>query len=290
MNKLNTKILVCCHKNDLMAIQKPYFPIQLGKSLTELDLGITADNTGDNISFKNQSFCELTGIYWAWKNLKDTDVIGLCHYRRYFDFHHVCEHIKPYTTLPSSFFPNVNLSIPDIIIENVKNGKIIIPRKENYPMSVLSHYNNGHSSFDLYVVKDIIKKDFDDYYSHAFWKSLVLNNKMSICNMFIMNWENYDAYCSWLFHILEKAEKRIDISNYSRYQQRLYGFLAERLFNVWIYAERKKTKEYPLIFFSDEKSYMSSTSPWKYGLGCCINNITNLIRRCEYHFQLTNII
>lgn len=290
MSKLNTKILVCCHKKDVMAVQDPYFPIQLGKSLTDVNLGIATDNTGDNISYKNQSFCELTGMYWAWKNLKNTDIIGLCHYRRYFDFHGICQRFKPYTSFPSAFFSKADLSVPDDVINEAYSGTIILPRKENYPVSVLSHFNNGHSSFDIYVIKDIIKKDFDDKFSQAFWKTLVTNNKMNICNMFIMNWENYEAYCTWLFYILEKAEKRIDITNYSPYQQRLFGFLAERLFNVWIFAERKKTKEYPMLFFSDEKNFMSSTSPWKYGLGCYINNILNFVRRAEYRFHLTNII
>jgi hypothetical protein len=100
----------------------------------------------------------------------------------------------------------------------------------------------------MYIIKDIIKKNLDEKYSRAFWKALVLENTMAICNMFIMNWDNFDAYCTWLFDILEEAEKRIDITNYSPYQQRIYGFLAERLFNVWLYAEKKKTKEYPLLF------------------------------------------
>ena len=85
---MNTKILVCCHKKDVMATHEPYMPIHVGKALhPELDLGIQGDNTGDNISEKNGSYCELTGMYWAWKNLKDVDIIGLCHYRRYFDFY-----------------------------------------------------------------------------------------------------------------------------------------------------------------------------------------------------------
>lgn len=273
-----------------MAVQEPYFPIQLGKALTNIDLCITPDDSGDNISIKNKSFCELTGLYWAWKNLKDTDIIGLCHYRRYFDFHDSCDHFKPYKTFPSSYFTNANLTIPDKIIDEANNGTIIIPRKENYPMNVQSHYNNGHSSFDLYVVKDIIKKEFDDKYSKAFWKALVLSNKMSICNMFIMNWENFDDYCKWLFYILGKAEQRIDIQNYSPYQQRLFGFLAERLFNVWICAERKKTKEYPMLFFSDDENYMSTISSWRYGMGCFLNDLVNIIRRAEYKFHLTNLI
>ncbi len=273
-----------------MAEHEPYFPIQLGKSLTDIDLGIASDNTGENISSKNNSFCELTGMYWAWKNLKNTDVIGLCHYRRYFDFHGACERFKPYTTFPSSSFHHANLSIPDSIINIAYNGTVILPRKEHYPISVLSHYNNGHSSFDIYVAKDIIKKSFDDRFSKAFWKTMVNSNKMSICNMFIMNWENFNSYCTWLFNILDKAEEIIDITNYSPYQQRLYGFLAERLLNVWISAEKKKTKEYPMLFFSDENSYMKSVSPWRYGLGCCISDIINIVRRAEYKFKLTNII
>ena len=80
------KILVACHKADPNIRQDDiYMPIQVGKALhPELDLGFQCDNTGDNISEKNGSYCELTALYWAWKNLKDVDYIGLCHYRRYF--------------------------------------------------------------------------------------------------------------------------------------------------------------------------------------------------------------
>ena len=46
---------------------------------------LVRDNTGDNISVKNKSYCELTTQYWAWKNT-DYDYYGFCHYRRYFSF------------------------------------------------------------------------------------------------------------------------------------------------------------------------------------------------------------
>ena len=72
-----------------MPADKMYLPVHVGaegkkdSDGKDLDLGYVKDNTGDNISLKNPSFCELTGLYWAWKNV-DSDYIGLAHYRRHF--------------------------------------------------------------------------------------------------------------------------------------------------------------------------------------------------------------
>ena len=82
----NIKIFICTHK-DVPLPQHPYFlPIQAGAALHELIPNYQPDNDGENISEKNPHFCELTCHYWAWKNLKNVDIIGLNHYRRYFDF------------------------------------------------------------------------------------------------------------------------------------------------------------------------------------------------------------
>ena len=77
-----TVILVCAHKKDRCLSHEPYLPIQVGKAISTVDLGFTSDDTGDNISDKNRSFCELTAHYWAWKNLGEADYVGLSHYRR----------------------------------------------------------------------------------------------------------------------------------------------------------------------------------------------------------------
>ena len=103
---MNTKILICCHKESKLPKDEKYFPIHVGKALSNMDLGIEGDDTGDNISLKNGSYCELTGMYWAWKNLKGVDVIGLCHYRRFFDFHHQCEAFFPITSFPVNDYDN----------------------------------------------------------------------------------------------------------------------------------------------------------------------------------------
>ena len=79
---MDIKILVATHKQYWMPEDKIYLPIHVGR-VEKADLGYLGDDTGDNISAKNANYCELTGLYWAWKNLK-CDYIGLCHYRRYF--------------------------------------------------------------------------------------------------------------------------------------------------------------------------------------------------------------
>ena len=79
---MNLKILVAAHKPYWMPEDSVYLPLNVGAE-GKPDLGYTKDNTGDNIAAKKAYFCELTGLYWAWKNL-DADYIGLVHYRRYF--------------------------------------------------------------------------------------------------------------------------------------------------------------------------------------------------------------
>ena len=79
---MEIKVIVATHKKYKMPEDKLYLPLQVGGVLND-KIGYAADDTGDNISVKNLSYCELTGLYWAWKNL-DADAVGLVHYRRHF--------------------------------------------------------------------------------------------------------------------------------------------------------------------------------------------------------------
>lgn len=88
-NTPTVKIIVATHKKYEMPQDAMYLPLHVGaegktdQNGNPLDLGYQKDNTGENISNKNAAYCELTGLYWAWKNL-DTDYTGLAHYRRHF--------------------------------------------------------------------------------------------------------------------------------------------------------------------------------------------------------------
>ena len=250
---MNCKIIVCCHKDDFRVSQEPYLPIHVGKALSDNNLGIIGDDTGDNISDKNKSYCELTGLYWAWKNLKDVDVIGLCHYRRYFDFHDQCQPILPYTKFNKDHFEKLDFSVPNRILEAVIKGDVVAPRVMNNVGSLYDEYCICHNSEDLRTLETVIKETSEQKYIDAFNRVMHLTHKPMCYNMFIMNWKDFDKYCTWLFGVLEEVERRTDISSYSPAQQRVFGYMAERLFNVWMAAEHKKVIHKPLIFIMDDK-------------------------------------
>lgn len=249
--KPNVKILVCCHKQDVCATEPPYFPIQVGKAISQVDLGIQGDNTGDNISHKNASYCELTGMYWAWKNLKDVDVIGLCHYRRYFDFHGQCKPLIPSQDFAVSEMSEMNLSIPEEIIVDVLSGRIVTAKPFALLHNVAVNYCLNHVSDDLRQLQRVVKENLNNNYVKAFDSVMYRNHTLMACNMFVMLWSDFDLYCQWLFPLLEEAESRIDISHYNSVQRRIYGYMAERLFNVWLKANQKKVMTRPILRFCD---------------------------------------
>lgn len=67
---MDVKILVACHKPCEVYHDDVYTPIHVGRSISKYKnemKDFIGDDTGDNISTKNSSYCELTAQYWAWK-------------------------------------------------------------------------------------------------------------------------------------------------------------------------------------------------------------------------------
>lgn len=256
-DSLKVKILVCCHKPDVVASRPPYMPIYVGAANSKCSLDMQRDDDGENISAKNASFCELTGLYWAWKNLKEFDIIGLCHYRRYFDFHNQSRRFLRYDVVKTKDFDNLDLSVPDSILKKVVNGAVVVAKPNKYPYSLACDYSCEHVSDDYNVLKQTVKelKSENDYL--AFINVMERNNALSHYNMMLMNADNFNTYCEWLFTILENVETRIDISNYNPVQKRIFGYMAERLFNVWIEANKLKKITVPIIKITDNETTIS---------------------------------
>lgn len=243
MQKL--KILVATHKKYIMPTNKIFLPIKVGGTFSEIK-EYENDNNGKNISEKNKNFCELTAIYWAWKNI-NSDYIGLCHYRRYFDFKGG-KREKQYQNISNIEKETININEKEIL-ELMKKYDVILPKQRIYPVSIARQYKIMHKKDDWKKLLEIITEEYPEYLNSA-KKIFDENNKSYLYNMMIMEKNQFDGYCKWLFKILFKLEHQIEISK-EEYQARIFGFLSERLLNLYVYHNKLSVKELPITFFDE---------------------------------------
>ena len=258
VNELQIKIVIATHKPYRMPEDEIYLPIHVGsegkldESGQPLDLGYVKDNTGDHISQKNPSFCELTGLYWAWKNL-DSDYIGLVHYRRYF-----CLKKKK-----GDIFESILTG--DELRRYIPQYKLFLPKKRNYYIETLySHYAHTHYAEHLDLIRSILAEQSQDYVKA--YDCVMERTSGYMFNMMIMTRELMDNYCSWLFPVLFELEKRNNTTKLSAFQGRLYGRVSEIIFNVWLeiqlnngLVKASEIMELPVI-------YTEKIHRWKKGI------------------------
>ena len=171
----------------------------------------------DNISNKNYSFCELTGLYAMMKT--DFDILGLEHYRRVF------------VKRKLYFFRYPFLKEKDVQ-KLLTKFDIILPKKGTVEGNVYDQYAKDHIKDDIDKTIKIVKQKYPDYVDAL--NEVMKSNQLYFCNMFIGKSEIIKEYAKWLFDILFTLEQQIDISDRDTYQKRVFGFLSERLFNVWL--------------------------------------------------------
>ncbi len=234
----NIKIVVATHKNYWMPEDEVYYPLQVGaEGKTALGNRFKSDNTGVNISGKNTNYCELTGLYWAWKNL-DAEYIGLVHYRRQFA-------MRRWTKDRRYILSGEQISAL------LDECDVLLPVKRNYWIETsYSQYAHAHHAADLDITREIIAERHPEYIS-AYDAAMKLTTGHRF-NMLIMKSDILDSYCTWLFGILFELEKRLDISDYSDNDKRVFGFVAERLMDVWLTTNKIRFKDIPYIFLENE--------------------------------------
>ena len=233
------KLLVAAHKQCELPKDSIYLPVQVGKALhpdVVLD-GYQPDNEGENISEKNACFCELTAIYWGWKNL-DADYVGLVHYRRFLGVRKENDALASVLTSEEA---------EKLCTEN----DIVLPNKRRYYIeTIFTHYDHTHDKSHLEKTRDILKKNSPEYLQ-AF--DIVMNRRWAhMFNMFIMKKNLMDEYCSWMFPILFELEKQVDVRGLSPFDARLFGRISEFLLDVWILKKEYKYKEVKMIQIGDE--------------------------------------
>lgn len=254
------KNIIATHINFQPPKQDFFLPIHVGRELNE-DIGFTGDNSGDNISKKNPNYCELTALYWAWKNL-DFDVLGLSHYRRYFDLNSLTNKKHEVNTVSEDFISNSNFS-SDKVKVLLDKSDIILPKQCTRIISIKNEYVHYHILEDFNILTNVISDLYPDY--EKSWIELTkYSNKYSLYNMFIAKKGLVDDYCLWLFSILFEVEKRIKLSPY-KYQQRVFGFMAERLINLYVHHNNLKISYLPVIYV--DNNYSNKKRPnYKYVL------------------------
>lgn len=241
-------ILIATHKPSVLLQDPMYQPIHCGRAVSHLnskDLEwmkhhTIGDNTGDNISHLNQYFCELTAIYWAWKNysqLGSPERIGLCHYRRYF---------------------------MDIGLDNEITAPIHYLNK-----TISQQFCQHHASKELNKAISLlpsqeIRKDAEEYLSQ---------NKGYFFNMFVFPRNLFFEYCNILFYLLFQLFKDSSWDSLDPYQRRMPGFLAERLTGAFIYHVNKR-KRIPIHETLAIIPLFNSLTATK----CQITITTNLVR------------
>ena len=218
---MKTTIAAVTHKPYRMCDDELYLPLMAGAAgMPEAATsGYIRDDSGDNISDRNAWFCELTGLYWMWKN-SDADNIGLCHYRRY-------------------FARKKELSF---------RNRVRVVRGSGSPFEYALRYEEASSLMDRYpVVLPRPRK----YYIESNVMAKTTGHRF---NMFIMRKTLLDRYCSWLFDILFELEKSVtsgEVGNIPD-SRRLYGHVSERLLDVWLEKEGCGYYEIPYVFIGKE--------------------------------------
>ena len=224
-------IYIATHKKFNVPNLNGYCALQVGAEGKE-KYGYLRDNIGNHISGKNANYCELTGLYWIWKNTDDS-YKGLVHYRRYFGRNNLSNKIS-------------DICSYEYLLNCLKSVDIVLPYveyfKQNAKEEILLHCCT-EEIFDK--LRQIIETKYPDYIET--YDRYFNENKASLFNMLFCKREIFDAYCEWLFSILFVLEKQVDLAKLNTYQQRLYGFLSERLVNVWVIKNKLVVKHLPVI-------------------------------------------
>lgn len=189
--------------------------IQAGAALTEkrLENAVCYDNVGDSISEKNRQYCELTALYWIWKNAKE-DVVGMVHYRRHF-------------LLPERWQERM-----------LHNGiDVILPVPLYVDPSIEENYKGRHIASDWDYMMRYLKEHQPYDYESA--KEFFSGNLYSPCNMFIIKKKVLDELCTWLFPILDAVVLHGGTKE-DTYLNRYPGFLSERLITYFFESHRDR--------------------------------------------------
>ncbi|SEI90490.1 protein of unknown function [Lachnospiraceae bacterium A10] len=271
------KILVCCHKESMVPTDEMYLPIHVGKERSNIVLDMQTDcecngEVCDNISAQNNVYCEMTAMYWAWKNITkvypEVEYIGLCHYRRFFNANWSIVDKFGYLIKKILFFCASIVRHKVYAVEAVKsidsvNGEDFVKSSKKLrsfiakydfvstnPVAIINCSTEmffqviGRKHIDL--LTEIIDGKYEKY-SDVYHEQLN-SNRLYAQNMMIAKYEIFNEYCEFVFGVLEEHIKMTKENNICKdpltelAYDRVSGYLSEILTSTFVRYTMKKYK------------------------------------------------
>lgn len=204
-----------------------YRVIKVGKALEDPEHHFVHDDEGDNISEKNRYYCELTALYWIWKNGCETDYTGLTHYRRHFiDWSMSSEkndvgggilRVEKIERLLKKY--SVIMEFP-----SAKTDKFFVPSKKK---------SLRDQEINWFVLREALLEKYPETVSQ--FDRFIYGRVMMWKNMFITQKHILDDYCRFLFDVLETYDVKMDKYGFERID-RIDGYLGEYLLPTYFYT------------------------------------------------------
>lgn len=205
------------HKDRLLknTIQLPEWvlPVQVGASLTDVRLGVVTDNTGENISDRNPNYCELTALYWLWKNKLEgavpdnAEYYGLYHYRR-----------------------SLDITDDDLFRLKVNDVDAVLPFPTLHEPDCSEHHTRYVSESDWQAMGKALAELHPEYaraMPRLFAQPYFYN-----CNLILAKRQVLADYCAWLFPVLARVEE-LSVPKGCQRADRYIGYLGENLMTLY---------------------------------------------------------
>ena len=193
-------------------------PIQVGAALTDQRITEITDDSGENISTKNVNYCELTALYWMWKNklcTEETDkYFGLFHYRRFLD-----------------------ITDDGLMAMKAKNVDALLPYPLLHEPDISEHHSRYIEESDWDAMLQALKELYPDYAER--FQEILRQPYLYNYNMIIAKREILKDYCEWLFPILKRTEELSTPKGWER-ADRYIGYLGENLLTLYFMYHAEK--------------------------------------------------
>lgn len=193
--------------------------IQAGAALTDRRVANFSDNEGDIIFDKNRNYCELTALYWIWKNRLNqtasddsTEYYGLAHYRRILD-----------------------LSDDDILRLVDNDVDVVLPFPMPYEPNMGEHHRHTLTDREWEAVTKAMKELYPGGYRR--FETILHQKNLFNYNIILARKKVLREYCEWLFPILFRIEE-LSNPDGTKKTNRYIGYIGETLETIYFMANK----------------------------------------------------